>query len=110
MSIRPPLKKKLFPVQRPGDFITAEWELFFFILPIFFFWSRFHNFLTKKKEKKNFAAARLATISPTRYTGNKLFFKGGLIQAENIVGLCDVICKPYVKYSNLCVISVTSSA
>ena len=35
----------VFPVQRPGDFINAEWELFFFILPIFFL-SRFHLFLT----------------------------------------------------------------
>ena len=43
-------------------------------------------FLQKKKKKKkggggvggDFAAARLATISATRWTGNKLFFKGGL--------------------------------
>ena len=27
--IRPPLKKMLFPVQRPGEYITAEWEPFF---------------------------------------------------------------------------------
>ena len=27
----------LFPVQRPGEDITAEWELFFFSLPIFLF-------------------------------------------------------------------------
>ena len=49
-------------------------------LPIFWGGSRFHHFLTKKKtkKKKDFAAARLATISATRYTENKLFFKGGL--------------------------------
>ena len=33
----------------------------------------------KGGEKTDFAAARLATISATRWTGNKLFFKGGLI-------------------------------
>ena len=29
-TVRPPLKKMLFLVQRPGEDITAEWELFFF--------------------------------------------------------------------------------
>ena len=49
-ALRPPLKKMLFPVQRPGDFITAEWELFFFILPSFF-GQDFIIFLQKKTEK-----------------------------------------------------------
>ena len=31
--MRPPLKKILFPVQRPGVYITAEWELFFSFCP-----------------------------------------------------------------------------
>ena len=31
-----------------------------------------------KKEKKSFAAAQMATIAATRWTGNKLLFKGGL--------------------------------
>ena len=68
----------LFTVQWPGDFITAEWELFFFILPFFFVFVKIHHFLTQKKQKpkkKDFAAARLATISATRYTGNKLFLR-----------------------------------
>ena len=82
IQLGPPLKKMLFPVQRPGDFITAEWELYFFILP--FFWGEGVNISSfsypkKKKKKKGFAAARLATISATRYTGNKHFFKGGLV-------------------------------
>ena len=41
--------------------------------------SRFSYRKKKKQEKKKFADARLATISATRWTGNKLFFKGGLI-------------------------------
>ena len=81
---RPPLKKILFPVQRPGVYITAEWDFFFFILPKkYFLGQNFIIFLPpppqkKKEKKKDFAAARLATISATRWTGNKVFFKGGL--------------------------------
>ena len=77
-GVRPPLKKMLFPVQRPGDFITAEWEFFFPFCPFFFVGQDFIIFLQKKykkkQKKKGFAAARLATISATRYTGNKTFF------------------------------------
>ena len=89
--VRPPLKKILFPVRWPGVYITGEWELFFFILPPPppNFWVKISSFSypppppqkkTPKKtgKKKDFAAARLATISVTRWTGNKLFFKGGL--------------------------------
>ena len=72
------LKKMLFPVQRSGEDITAEWELFFFILPFFEFSSKILIFSYPKKRKKDKVAARLATISSTRWTGNKLFFKGGL--------------------------------
>ena len=32
------------------------------------------------EEKKDFPAARLATITATRWTGNKLFSKGGLTE------------------------------
>ena len=82
-TIRPPLKKSLFPVHRPGGYFLADWEHFFLdFLDFFFFGQDFIIFLQKKKKKKkkkDFAAARLATISATRYTGNKLFFKGGLI-------------------------------
>ena len=81
----------LFPVQRPGDFITAERELFFFHFAHFFLLVNISSFSYKKKKKrkkkrkkkKDFAAARLATISATRYTGNKLFFKGGLNRKSN---------------------------
>ena len=27
--VRPPLKKSLFPVKRPGENICADWDLFF---------------------------------------------------------------------------------
>ena len=70
------LKKTLFPVARPGDFISAEWDFFFF------HFAHFIIFLPKIKKKKKrggggeIVAARLATISATRYTGNKPFFKG----------------------------------
>ena len=47
--LRPHLKQILFPVQRPGEDIIAEWELF---LPFcfFFFSQKFQYFLTKKKK------------------------------------------------------------
>ena len=81
MAIRPPLQNMLFPVQRPCEDITAEWDLFLFILPKRIC-SKISIFLTKKKEIeekiKDIAASRLATISATRWTGNKLFFKDGL--------------------------------
>ena len=54
------LKKKLFPVYRLGEYVRADWELFF---PHFFFFNIiFYGFLTKKKKKKDFVAGRLATI------------------------------------------------
>ena len=55
---------------------------FSFIFSLFFFFCQdFIIFLPKKnRKKKDFAAARLATISATRYTGNKFFFKGGPIR------------------------------
>ena len=59
----------LFPVQRPGEEITAEWKQFFFILPFSFFGQKFQYFLNQKKKekkrKKENGAARLATISAT---------------------------------------------
>ena len=42
----------LFLVQRPGDFITAEWELLFSFCHIFLGGQKFHNFLTQKKKKR----------------------------------------------------------
>ena len=67
-------------MQRLGEYITTEWELFFFsFCQFFFFLSKFHYFFQKKNGKeKKIAAARPTTISATRWTGNKLFFKGGL--------------------------------
>ena len=60
----------LFPVQRPGDYVRADFELHFFNI-------YFYYFLTKIL-KKIFAAAQLATILATRWTGNKLFLSVAL--------------------------------
>ena len=35
-DVRPPLKKCLFLIQRPGEDITAEGDFFFFMLPFSF--------------------------------------------------------------------------
>ena len=82
-QVRPPLKIIMFPVHRPGDLISGEWEHFFHILEIFLFSQHYpHSFYTTGKnilKKKDFAASRLATIMATRWTGNKLFFKNGLM-------------------------------
>ena len=52
-TLRPPLEKMLFLVGRPGESITAEWELFFFNFANFlFFWSKYSLFSLKKKKKK----------------------------------------------------------
>ena len=80
------LKKMLFPVQRPGDFMTAEWELFFLHLAHFFLWSRFHHFLIKKKKKEKKRKKRRFCGRPTGHNfGHPLhrkqtLFKGGLRQ------------------------------
>ena len=50
-TLRPPFKKMLFPVQRPGVYITAEWELLFLILLLFFALSKISSFSYKKKKK-----------------------------------------------------------
>ena len=47
------LKTILFPVQRPGVYITAEWELFFFILPPKNLVVKVSLFSYQKKKKKN---------------------------------------------------------
>ena len=88
IMMRPPLKKKLFLVQRPGVYITAEWDFFFFYFAAQkIFGQNFIIFLqkkNKKREKKDFPAARLATISATGWTGNIFFFKGGLFKVTDL--------------------------
>ena len=68
--IKATLKKNIVSGPAARCVYNCRMGTFFFILP------------PKKsfgqKKKKDFAAARLATISATRWTGNKLFFKGGL--------------------------------
>ena len=79
--MRPPLEKMLFPVQRPGESMRADWDLFFFISTIYFFQYYFYYFLTKKKEKQK---KRRFSVRPTGHNfGHPLyrkqtFFKGGL--------------------------------
>ena len=51
VDIRPPLKEMSFPVQRPGEFITAEWESIFSFCHIYF-GQKFHHFLPKKNVGK----------------------------------------------------------
>ena len=75
----------LFPVQRPVEDITAEWNILFF---------SYQKKKKKEKKKKDIATARLATISATRWTGNKLFFKGGLkirLQISHLIFLANTM-------------------
>ena len=76
---RATLKKNIVSGPAAGCVYYCRMGTFFFhFAPKIFFWSKFHHFLTNKKKgekKEDFAAARLATISATRWTG---FFKGGL--------------------------------
>ena len=54
------------------------------IFEIFFSQYFPHNFYTEKEKnviRKDFAVSQLATIIATRWTGNKLLFKGGLLGA-----------------------------
>ena len=44
--LRPPLKKMLFLVSRPGEYITADWKLFSIF--VFFVSKNVSTFLTKK--------------------------------------------------------------
>ena len=77
----PLLKKSLFPVERPGGNLSADWKLFFLIFYFFFLSKKSVLFSLKKKKerkKKEFAAARVAIILANRWTGNKLLLKGGL--------------------------------
>ena len=78
-KVRPPLKKvcflcsgwsKLWPVGRPQN-------LFF---PSFFFFKENYEILTKKKKKKKKSSHSAVIKSPGRWTGNNIFFKGGLIE------------------------------
>ena len=53
LGFEPPFKKMLFPVQRPGEDITAEWEFFGFILLFLFYLSKISIFTYQKiKERK----------------------------------------------------------
>ena len=68
---RASLGKMMFPVQRLGANVRADWELFITIYCILFSNIIFTIFLPKK----DFADSRLATILATRWTGNKPFLR-----------------------------------
>ena len=77
----------LFPVHRPGELISGEWVHFFsHFQDLTFFSSIFHIISIQQKKniskEINCAASRLATIMATRWTENKLFFKGGVRPAS----------------------------
>ena len=59
-----PLKKLLFPVERPSEHIAVGQELFILFLQILFlFYKKYHYFLTEKKRgKKDFVAVPMAII------------------------------------------------
>ena len=77
------LKKILFPVQRPGVYITAEWDLFFFILPPNNFLVKISSFSYQKKKKRGGGGGRFCGRPAGHNFGHPLdrkqtFFKGGL--------------------------------
>ena len=69
----------LFPVQRPGEDITAEWEFVSSFWQFYFFPKKhFQYFPTKKKKKrkkKDMTAAPLATISATAGQETNFFLR-----------------------------------
>ena len=74
----PPLKKSCFRWSGRVSILLPTGNFFFFFffaLSLFFGVQNFIIFLPKKKGKKDFAATRLATISATRWTGNKLYLR-----------------------------------
>ena len=76
--LRPPLKSMLFPVQRPGQDITAQWELLFFANFFSSIISKFsyqNNKIEKRRGENRYCGRPLGTISATRWTGNTTFLR-----------------------------------
>ena len=76
------LKKMLFPVQWPGDYITVEWELLFFIChfsPIIF--------LPPKHGRKRFCGRPTGHNFGHPLDRKQTFFKGGLKDLGMEVGM-----------------------
>ena len=73
------LKKSLFPVQRVAIITRAAANSFF---PLFFLFGKNMTEIKKKKnrksKKKKKGSQSAIIMSPGRWIGNKLFFKGGL--------------------------------
>ena len=75
----------------------------FFQFSIFFFPQKKFQFFSYKKRKKDkkreTAAARVAIISATCWTGNKLFFKGGLNvnKPSGQPHQCDLHCRSFLQ-------------
>ena len=75
---------------------------FFFHFALFFLVKISSFSYQKKREKNNLATARLSAISATHYTGNKLFFKGGLTYhrtcRSGVPASCSYKCGRYSEF------------
>ena len=79
-NLKPSLKK-VVSGPAPGQYISAEWEILFHFGNFVFFWSKFHHFLTtKKNEKKNkiLRPPDWPQYWPPSRLETEVFFKGGL--------------------------------
>ena len=80
IKVRLSIKIILFPVDRPSGSKRCDWRIFFSIL------QKKKNLKMdnismenkKKSGKKKIAAARLASILATRWTGNRIVFMDSL--------------------------------
>ena len=81
-TLRPPLNKKLFSVQRPSGLKRAEWSFFFHLLNFFDFFFTFphvHSSLSKNEiRKKKIPTSQLSVFLPIQLTGNNFLLKDGL--------------------------------
>ena len=77
--VRPPLKKSLFPVYRVAEIVASRAAAKSSFFSFFFFWKWWNLDHKKKMGKMKKKSSHSAVIkSPGRWTGNNIFFKGGL--------------------------------
>ena len=102
MVVQATLKKSLFPVQRVAEIVASQVAaiLFFFPNIFFFLGKKMMNLFTKKNgkmKKKSFHSAVMN--SPTRWTGNNIFFKGGLtIDLRTMACMIKVCCERHLGF------------
>ena len=80
-EIRSPLEKMLFLVQRPGEDITAEWDLFFLL---FFGLKNFNIFSPNNNNKKRYCGRPTGHNFGHPLDRKQTFFKGGLMYAQDV--------------------------